>query len=72
MLLNKDNDIREITVAYLMKELEQRRSSLEQVLDKYLENDSYYYNVVCWLDRILYAPRTFKMIFRKQLAAKLD
>jgi len=72
LLLNKDNDIREITVAYLMKELEQRRSSLEQVLDKYLENDSYYYNVVCWLDRILYAPRTFKMIFRKQLAAKLD
>lgn len=71
LLLNEDGDIRVVTVAYLMEAFKQKRAKLEKILDNYLENKSYYYNVVCWLDRILYAPRTFKMLFRKQLAAKL-
>jgi len=72
LLLNADEDVRGITVAYLMKALGQRRAKLEQILDKYLENKTYYYNTVCWLDRILYAPRKFRELYRKQLSAKLD
>lgn len=29
---------------------------LEQILEEYVARDSYFYNVACWLDRILYAP----------------
>jgi len=72
LLLNANEDIREITVAYLMKALRKRRAKLEQILDKYLENQTYYYNTVCWLDRILYAPLKFRELYRKQLSAKLD
>jgi hypothetical protein len=72
LILNTNEDIRVITVAYLMKALGHRRVKLEQILDKYLENQTYYYNVICWLDRILYAPRKFNELYRKQLSAKLD
>jgi len=71
-LLNSDEEIREMAVSCLMKLAGRKRTTLERILDKYLENRTYYYNVVCWLDRIIYAPQKFKTLYRKQLATKLD
>lgn len=45
---------------------------LKQFLEKYLQRDSYYYNVVCWFDRILYAPLPkLKQFYMSRLAEKL-
>ena len=65
-------EIQKIVIAYLIEAFGRRRKKLEQVLERYMESKTYYYNVVCWLDRVLYAPKSFKMMFRKELAAKFE
>ena len=40
---------------------------LETLLSEYLENARYYYNVVTWLDRILYSPPTLREMFIREL-----
>lgn len=72
LMLHTNEDVRVITVAYLMKALKKKQAKLKNILDKYLENQTYYYNVVCWLDRIIYAPQIFKKLYRNQLLTKLD
>jgi hypothetical protein len=71
LLHNKKDQIREMTVAYIMEAFNRNKNKLERFLNYYLKSETYYYNVVCWLDRILYAPRSFKIMFRKQLSEKL-
>jgi hypothetical protein len=46
------------------------RSELEDFLLKYVERPTYYYNVVTWLDRVLYAPAGFREYFQRILAAE--
>jgi len=71
-LLHSEKDqIREMAAAYIMEAFNRDKNKLERFLNEYVQSETYYYNVVCWLDRILYAPRSFKMMFRKQLAEKL-
>lgn len=40
---------------------------LRQVLERYIQRDSYFYNVVCWLDRVLFAPEPVKSAFMQDL-----
>jgi hypothetical protein len=44
---------------------------LSAVLDEYLARGTYYYNVVTWLDRLLYAPEPYGAAFRKELRDKV-
>ena len=60
-----------MAAAYIIEAFNRDKNKLERFLNDYVQNETYYYNVVCWLDRILYAPRSFKIMFRKQLAEKL-
>ncbi|HUV97959.1 MAG TPA: DUF4062 domain-containing protein [Candidatus Paceibacterota bacterium] len=71
LLHSKKDQIREMAAAYIMEAFNRDKKKLERFLNDYVQSETYYYNVVCWLDRILYAPRIFKMMFRKQLAEKL-
>jgi hypothetical protein len=71
LLHNKKAQIREMAVGYIMEVFNRNKNKLESFLNDYLQSETYYYNVVCWLDRILYAPRSFKIMFRKRLAEKL-
>ncbi|MFX0201269.1 MAG: DUF4062 domain-containing protein [Candidatus Hodarchaeota archaeon] len=71
LLHNKTAKIREMAVAYIMEAFNRNKNKLERFLNDYLKSETYYYNVVCWLDRILYAPRSFKIMFRKKLAEEL-
>jgi len=65
ILLQSNNDfIRSQAVSYLIDMLS--KEELETLLVNY-QKDNYYYNVVCWLDRILYAPSPLKDIFKKEL-----
>ncbi len=44
---------------------------LQDLLQRYLNEETYYYNVVCWFDRALHAPRPLKDAFLKQLRDSL-
>lgn len=43
------------------------RQMLEQKLVEYLDRTTYYYNVVTWLDRLLYSPISLREMFVQQL-----
>jgi HEAT repeat protein len=70
LLLQSDNDDTRISgLAYLIGQWS--ADELESLLRRYTSQSSYYYNVVCWLDRVLYAPTPFKELFRSQILAKI-
>ena len=43
---------------------------LEAVLDAYIRKGAYFYNVVCWLDRYLFAPEPLRSLYREKLMAE--
>ena len=69
-LLHNDNDfIRRQAVFFLINKVPKKE--LEELLKSYPKTH-YYYNVVCWLDRFLYAPSPFKEVFIKKMENELD
>jgi len=64
LLQNSNESIRKHAVFYLIDKLS--KEELEKILTDYPKN-YYYYNVMCWLDRMLYAPSSLNSIFRKDL-----
>lgn len=58
-------DVRKAAVVFL--ENRHNRSQLREILDDYI-GGSYYYNVVCWLDRISYSRGAFLRAYRRELA----
>lgn len=65
LLQHKLDSIRVLTVACLHRLCS--RKTLEKILDEYHENKFYFYNVICWLDRILYAPAPLREYFGREL-----
>jgi hypothetical protein len=37
------------------------------MLESYLEKETYYYNVLTWLDRLLYSPSPLREMFVREL-----
>ena len=86
MLLKYDLPYKiEIARILLKSEIEDRRldglaillhylneTELEKFLDEYLKQDTYYYNVVTWLDKCLYAVGIFKDLFKSKMLARLE
>ena len=66
---NENDSIRLVALAFIVKN--SLHEELEVLLVDYIKNDSYYYNIVCWLDRIIYAPQPFKDVYRDILLSKL-
>jgi hypothetical protein len=70
-LLRSPNDkVRLQALAYLQKQ--KTGEELEVILSEYNSQNSYYYNVVCYLDRILYASSPLKELFKQRLMQELD
>jgi hypothetical protein len=68
-LLREESDIvRRKVMALLAKKL--TTEELEGMLGQYT-SQLYYYDVVCWLDKILYAPEPLKEAFVRQLEEEL-
>jgi HEAT repeat protein len=65
LLNDGDESERILGVQYLSKRVS--RAELEQLLDEYGGTDTYYYNVVTWLDRLLYAPSPLREMFARDL-----
>ena len=70
LLNSKDEYIRLFATAYAVKTL--ARQKLVSLLKRYLSGKTYYYDVVCWLDRVLYAPRNLAQGYKRMLIGKLD
>jgi hypothetical protein len=64
-LHDKDAEFRLPSLHWLSKRLE--KSDLEATLQGYLESGTYYYDVVTWLDRLLYAPQRLRESFARKL-----
>jgi hypothetical protein len=65
MLRSDDTNKRLRGLAVLVKFFE--KTELEGLLDEYMTVSPYYYNVVTWLDKTLYAPGRYGEFFRKEL-----
>jgi hypothetical protein len=63
--LSKDVNFRIKVVAYFAKCC--TKGELEQLLLRYLKGSYYYFHVVCWLDRLLYAPSPIREGFVREL-----
>ena len=70
LLGSKNDNIRIKVLAYFVKRY--LEDELVQLLSRYFERSHYYYDVVCWLDRVLYAPPPLKEMFVYELKVKLD
>jgi hypothetical protein len=64
-LYDEDEDIRKPVCAYAVIKLSPKQ--LEKTLESYLSRDRYFYNVVFYLDRVLYARLPLRKIFRKEI-----
>ncbi len=66
-LSSKDTGTRQEATAVLVRVSE--RDELERELAAYQHEGPYYYNVVCWLDRVLYAPEPLRERYVSMLNA---
>jgi hypothetical protein len=64
------SSIRILAVACLHQLMTQEE--LETFLSDYLSNRTYFYNIVCWLDRILYSPGLIKELYARKLREALS
>ena len=70
-LLNyKDDDRRIQGLSILLMNLSE--TELEGLLNEYLKQNTYYYNVVTWLDRCLYSTGRYKKHFYSKLVNKVN
>lgn len=70
LLFSAKEQVRLDTLAYLAHECS--RENLETLLDEYPNTQNfYYYNVVSWLDRLLYAPEDLCDVYAAELKQRL-
>ena len=69
-LRHQTDTIRELAIAAIVSESSDE--SLEELLQSYSEEGNYYYNVMVWLDRVLYAPGGIGTEQRARLAELLE
>jgi len=65
MLDSNKDEIRKEALSCFVNKLS--RKKLEKMLNQYLEKTTYYYNIVHWLDKAVYAPKIVKSSFLKNL-----
>jgi hypothetical protein len=65
-LLNSESDLDRVrSVFYFSKKL--KKKTLTKLLEEQFEKTTYYYNVVTWLDRLLYSPLQIRKFFIEEL-----
>src|SRR5262249_1554860 len=68
-LNDEDDNVRLTVLAYFMEKRSDQE--LEQLLERYTSQSGYYYDVVCWIDRVLWSPRMLREMYRHQLKNRL-
>jgi hypothetical protein len=72
LLRHEQPGVRRVGVACLLRREGEDAEALEKALDRYMAAESYYYNVVCELDRALFAPPELRLRTREDLSAFAD
>jgi hypothetical protein len=67
MQLHDNKEGKRVRAVFYLQQHAKSKEELEKVLRDYQERESYYYNVVTWLDRLLYAPDLLREDFRRRL-----
>lgn len=70
LILGENEEIRLLALAHLLRV--SSRDFLRATLIAYVARDTYYYNVVCWLDRVLYAPEPLQSGYKHQLLSRIE
>ncbi len=70
LFCSKNDEIRLLAIAYAVKTW--TRQKLVLLLKRYLSGETYYYDVVCWLDRVLYAPGDLAQGYKKKLIERFN
>lgn len=70
LLVHDAKATRECALAALV--VDQDAEELERMLAAYTDQETYYYDVVSWLDRLLYSPEALSGSFRAELVGKLE
>ncbi len=70
LLSHDDEDLRIAAIGQLRKRLDQER--LADLLCNYTHRGGYFYNVVAWLDRVIYAPAPIRSYYEAELEKKLE
>lgn len=68
--LNDQKDSNRIKALRYFSSLKGRE--MRKLLKQYLSQEAYYYNVVTWLDRLLYSPQPLRHVYAQDLARKAD
>ena len=69
LLLSETDAIRKEAVRYFIHKFSP--DELETMLDEYVGRSRYFYNVVCWCDRLLYAPELFRRSYDEMLESRI-
>ncbi len=67
-LADQDGFKRVKAVSYLVEICSNQER--EDLLNRYIGEGAYFYDVVCWLDRYLFAPEPLRSLYREKLLAK--
>jgi hypothetical protein len=70
LLSHEGEDLRIAAVGQIRKKVDHER--LADLLHKYTGLERYFYNVVTWFDRLLYAPAPISMYYEAELDRKLE
>lgn len=70
LLFNDEEHLRVKVLAYYSYKFSE--DQLKLLLEDYANRESHYYNVVCWLDRILFAPEFLRQSYKKSLLSKIE
>jgi hypothetical protein len=66
LLKNRNDEIRKKAISYFVDKMS--RKKLEIMLNQNLERTTYYYNIIHWLDKAIYAPKIVKASLLKNLS----
>ncbi len=66
----KDEQTRALTVAYI--DAHTNKKEKEEIIKKMHSQSHYYYNAICWLDRLIYSPSKFQEFYKKELKSILQ
>jgi hypothetical protein len=70
LLFNKNSDIRVKALSILADLM--TKHQLKKLIDVYITNKTYFYDIVAWLDKLVYSPKEISEMYFKQLRNSLE
>jgi hypothetical protein len=72
LLKSEFDNTRIAALSLIADRLEYNQRKLEEFLDTYLSQRTYYYNIVTWLDRCLYSKGLYYNYYKSKLSRNIE